>query len=258
MGGNGSLTIGAHHQRYDGLRSDGSRIRRRVLSTTKRIVCLANSRKFSGRCVAGREIVDGDAGRWVRPVSSRPSREVSEEERQYEDGSDPRLLDIIDVPLIDPCPDDYHTEDWRLDPRWYWTRVGRMTPADLLSFVDSSHALWINDASTFHGLNDKISIKKAETLQTSLALIRVPALQLRVFAPFATFGNPERRVQGCFEYAGVKYRLRITDPEYERRFLEEPDGDHDLAGAFLTVSISEPFEGYVYKLVAAVIEEHPA
>ena len=71
---------------------------------TKRILCLANSRKLSGRCVAGREIVNGMAAAWVRPVSNREHQEVSEYERQYEDGTDTSVLDIVDVPLIEPRP----------------------------------------------------------------------------------------------------------------------------------------------------------
>lgn len=61
------------------------------------IVCLANSRKHNGRCIAGIEIVDRQPEDWVRPVSSRAGAEVSEYERQYEDGSDPRVLDMIAV-----------------------------------------------------------------------------------------------------------------------------------------------------------------
>ncbi|MGH7707024.1 MAG: dual OB domain-containing protein, partial [Vulcanimicrobiaceae bacterium] len=35
----------------------------------KRIVCLANSRKLQGRCVAGRELQKNGPGAWIRPVS---------------------------------------------------------------------------------------------------------------------------------------------------------------------------------------------
>jgi len=54
------------------------------MSIVKRMVCLANSRKLNGRCVAGRELVAGQPTGWLRPVSEREHEEVSEYERQYE------------------------------------------------------------------------------------------------------------------------------------------------------------------------------
>ena len=74
------------------------------MPSVKRIVCLANSRKLSGRCIAGREFDGRRAGDWVRPVSDSEHEEVSQRERQYEDGSDPKVLDIIDVPLVEARP----------------------------------------------------------------------------------------------------------------------------------------------------------
>ena len=96
-------------------------------TTVKRIVCLANSRKYSGRCIAGKELLaDGRPGRWIRPVSARENEEVSEHERQFHDGSDPRLLDVMDVPLLNPLPKDYQQENWLLDPASYWEKVRRI------------------------------------------------------------------------------------------------------------------------------------
>lgn len=88
-----------------------------LVQVIKRMVCLANSRKrLAGRCVAGRVLENGQPTGWIRPVSNREHEEVSECERQYQDGSEPRLLDVIDVPLIESKPKGYQTENWLLDP----------------------------------------------------------------------------------------------------------------------------------------------
>ena len=81
------------------------------MSTIKRLVCLANSRKHHGRCIAGKNT---ENRKWIRPISSRPNGEGSEHERQYIDGSDPRVMDIMDVALLDPKPDSYQQENWRI------------------------------------------------------------------------------------------------------------------------------------------------
>jgi hypothetical protein len=72
----------------------------------KTIICLANSRKLTGRCVAGKEIIDNKIGAWIRPVSARPTGELSEEERRFPRGQDPKLLDVIKVPMIGARPMD--------------------------------------------------------------------------------------------------------------------------------------------------------
>ena len=226
-----------------------------MTTTFKRILCLANSRKMSGRCIAGKELLeDGRPGGWVRPVSHRDNQEVSEYERQYEDGGDPRVLDVIDVPLLSAQPKDYQQENWLLDPAYYWEKVHRVTPDEVARFTDPVAPLWINRYSTFNGQNDQIPGSVANSLDSSLRLIKVDGLELSVFRTGEDFGNPKRRVQGRFQYRGVDYRLWVTDPTYERRYLQQPDGDYPIGPGFVTVSLGEPYRGYSYKLIAAIIE----
>lgn len=185
--------------------------------TVKRIVCLANSRKLSGRCIAGKELLsDGAPGGWVRPVSARESEEVSEYERQYRNGSDPRVLDIIDVPVIRANPKAFQQENWLLDPERYWERVHSLANDDLERFIDPVAPLWINGYSAINGRNDRIPVDVANGLDSSLRLVSIAELELVVSQPGIDFGNYRRSVQGRFGYNGVDYWLRVTDPVYER------------------------------------------
>jgi hypothetical protein len=220
----------------------------------KRLVCLANSRKLNGRCVAGIELVEGGHSGWIRPVSAREHEEVSEYERQYEDGSDPRLLDVVDIPLLEPRPKDYQQENWLLDPQQYWQRVERLKWDDLDALSDPVYRLWVNGHSTYSGLNDRIPLAEACGVRNSLRLLRVDRLMLSVFKPGEAFGNSKRRVQCRFDHAGARYRLWVTDPIYERAYLAKADGDYQIGESFLTVSLGEPHQGACYKLVAALME----
>src|SRR5262245_39897877 len=125
------------------------------MSTLKRIVCLANSRKYMGRCVAGKELVGNTVGPWIRPVSVRPHEEVSCKERSYPDGSDPDVLDIIDVSLLRPRSRSHHSENWLLDPTTRWARAGRMSWSTVGALADHPAGLWLNTWSSYVGLHDR-------------------------------------------------------------------------------------------------------
>jgi hypothetical protein len=224
------------------------------MAVVKRLLCLANSRKLNGRCVAGIELSGNKRLGWIRPVSAREHEEVSEYERQYEDGSDPRVLDVMDVPLLEARPKGYQQENWLLDPDQYWQRVSRAGWSDLEPLADSMAPLWIDGNSTYNGRNDRIALAEAGGLTSSLRLVRVDRLTLSVFKPGEAFGNPKRRVQGRFVHHGTDYHLWVTDPGYEREYLLKPDGDYELGESFLTVSLGEPHDGACYKLVAAIME----
>jgi Dual OB-containing domain len=219
----------------------------------KRIVCLANSRKMSGRCVAGRELVNGVPGGWVRPVSGRPHEEVSLLEQQYQDGGAPQLLDIVDIPLAAARPGAHQPENWLLDPGFYWVKRGRFDAARLPELLDPPGPLWLNGVHTYNGRNDEIPTEQLGGLGGSLRFIWVPALRIQVFQPGIAFGDARRRVQAQFIYGQEEYRLWVTDPPVEERYLAFPDGVHELGASYLTVSVGEPFGARCYKLVAAVI-----
>jgi hypothetical protein len=224
------------------------------LAIIKRIVCLANSRKLNGRCIAGKELLGEQPVGWLRPVSAREHEEVSEYERQYSDGSDPQVLDIIKVPLLEARPRGYQQENWLLDPDQYWEKVGRARWTDLARLVDPLEPLWIDGSHTYNGLNDKVPLSQAGEIRSSLRFLHVEKITLSVFKPGEAFGNPKRRVQGRFRHGAKEYRLWVTDPRYERTYLAKPDGEYEVGETFLTISLGEPHNDACYKLIAALIE----
>ena len=220
----------------------------------KRIVCLANSRKLSGRCIAGPELVGDQPGAWIRPVSDRVNQEVSEQERQYKDGSNPKLLDIVDIPMLEYHPTDFQQENWLLDPKCYWEKVGKYSWEDLDQFSDIDGTLWRNGFGTSNGTNDHIPQQQASEEHCSLKLIHVNKVRLRVFVPGEDYGNNKRRVQAQFSFNNINYAIWVTDPDIERRYLKKEDGNYYMAESYLTISLGEPFKGNCYKLVAAILE----
>ncbi|MCY3693192.1 MAG: hypothetical protein OXI54_14440 [Chloroflexota bacterium] len=221
--------------------------------TVKRIVCLANSRKRGGRCVAGKNLLlDGRAGGWVRPVSFRKDEEVSERERFYIDGGDPQVLDIIDVPLLRPHPKTYQRENWLLDPNHQWAKAGQATWDDLYTMIDQEGPLWINGHSTQAGRNDRVPLAETLSIENSLRLIRVDALTVTVSEPLRPSADYPI-LRGSFGYHGEEYCFRITDPESEGGSVELQYGEYTVGERYLTVSLGEPFEGHAYKLIATII-----
>ena len=121
------------------------------------------------------------------------------------------------------------------------------------SLLDPPAPLWLNGIHTYNGRNDEIPTEWLPNLGGSLRFIWVPSLRIQVFQPRAAFGDARRRVQAQFSYGQVEYRLWVTDPPVEERYLAVPDGVHELGPSYLTVSVGEPFGDSCYKLVAAVI-----
>lgn len=224
-----------------------------IMAEVKRIVCLANSRKHSGRCVAGKEWNGGDPGSWIRPVSSRPTQEISMTEQRYQDGNLPTVLEIVDVGLLEAAPGTFQTENWLLDPASRWTRLGRLAFRDLEPFIDTPDKLWLNGYETIAGSNDRVPAAEAQALRGSLYLLKLAAVTISVFAPGADYGNPKKRVQAGFTYRGIEYRLWVTDLDIERAYRSREEGDYALGECYLTVSLGEVDKGFCYKLVAAVI-----
>lgn len=224
---------------------------------TRALVCLANSRKLSGRCVAGREWDGQKFGAWIRPVGPTQKGELGTE-RLYQGGKDPKLLDLIEVPLMSAAPVGYQSENHLVDTSRKWQHRGVITTQQLTAAVDKKKGpLWVNGQSTGNGQNDKLSSSVAKTQRNSLALVQPKQLVMKIDTEGKDFDNPRRKVRGEFQLDGERYVLAVTDPVIEAEFWKFKDGfSRSSESPILCISISEVFEkqNACYKLIAGVIE----
>ncbi len=84
-----------------------------------RIICLANSTRPGGRCIAG---IDIETEEWVRPVSRSINRAITWDMRNIE-GEEPQILDVIEIPLEDHGPDEGCQPENRLVKPGKWRKV---------------------------------------------------------------------------------------------------------------------------------------
>jgi len=220
---------------------------------SKTIVCFANSRKTGGRCVAGKEWRDGIPGEWVRPISQRTSHEMSIGECRYESGKVPGLLDIVDIEFDCHQPSSHQRENHRIDPGYYWQKQGRLSWPDLHQWVDDPGTLWTTGESSYSGHNNRISLERADG--TSLYLIAVESIRLMVGRKAPEYPDSKRAVRCGFHYQNLYYLMDVTDPVIERNYLAKSDNDYVINDPVLCISLGDEYQGYYYKLVAAIMFE---
>lgn len=229
------------------------------MAYVKRMVCLANSYKTNGLCIAGRELLANGFGGWIRPVSIRPTAEVSFMEYSYQNNRSPRILDIIDVPLLNPLPKQHQTENHLIDPSKPWVKVGELQWQQLVQIREQPPTLWINSGQTRDGSRfNCISQPEAATQNYSLVLIRPENFVVKVGS--STWeGRTKRTYHGGFTYNGIQYILRSTDPAVRSAFSGRDEGDYPMNDVYLCVSLTEAYaeDGRCHKLVAAVVKNPP-
>jgi len=228
------------------------------MSYTKRIVCLANSFKTGGLCIAGREVTDAGYGPWIRPVSSRPHEEVTYLEYRYADGSSPQLLDVVEVALQLPMPWKHQSENHLIDAKQPWVKRGAVAFHELPKLLEQPESLWPGSDHTATGVMNCVSVEDAARFSASLYLVEAQNFSVCV-AP-GLRGN--RAFYGEFSFRGQSYRLSVTDPQVRERYDSYSFGKYRLADrprVILCVSLTKPYEGdgRCHKLIASVFTEPP-
>jgi len=195
------------------------------------MICLANSRKLQGRCVAGLR-TDGQG--WIRPVAAVPMGTLHPGHYMLQNVTQPLLMDGTGWQLVfRPAPTEYD--------------------AVLRDSLDTGPGLLGNRGNRV----DYATL--AAMTAASLALVIPEQLQWNVTTNF----QGQRRTKARFRLSGAVYDLPITDPCWPSRLDHLPLGLYPVAAAnvaageflMLTVSLGEPtpWDNCRYKVVAGVI-----
>lgn len=224
------------------------------MAYSKTIVCLANSKKWKGLCVAGLELSSsGSAGEWIRPVSARADQEIQRSEIRYADGSYLDLLDVVSVPFLEPRPFAFQTENHLIVPGQPWVKTGTFSPKGLRALCSEPTALWSNGPRSYHGVNDKVPESAAAGFSHSLVLVEPKDLLIEVVLDYQN----QKQVRAHFRVGQTFYNCAVTDLKVEAEFIGREAGDQWTYGrsAVACISLTEKaLQGNHVKLVASIID----
>ena len=234
---------------------------------TFEIICLANSSKPGGRCIAG---LKTDSSGWFRPVSSIGNGALSWRNYSLDNGNEPQLFDIVRVSCSAHCSKCHQPENWVINGQ-SWEFVGLPSLEQIRKLLNPEVNKNSASPKLFGNLDRKIcySTFKQNPALSSLAIIKPYGLEWIV----ERFEN-EKKYKAKFLLGGFEYKLPVTDPIWKKHLssldenkysseqvIEELElKNFDPNNFLLTISLGEPFpsdavegEQFCYKLIAAVI-----
>ncbi len=240
------------------------------MSSPQRLLVLANSVKKGGRCVAGRvveHVFPLRLGPWIRPVSDAPDGTLDPRRHLGTACGEPLgVLDDVEVLLAEVRPGTGQPENWLLGPDPTWTRLGRVPEHRALAtqLREEPASVWWDRAA---GRSDRVrpDAPVLGQLDRSLVIVKPEQLEFRLERwHHPEYGqNHQPRATACFEYRDHRYELRVTDDCYTHEHFEGaypaedgPEHARVLPAAeplLLCVSLTEPFQGHHYKVVATIL-----
>lgn len=211
-----------------------------------RFVCLANSFKEGGRCLAGIEldnnnnpIIENGHPKWMRPICNTPHGEIHTHLVVHLN-----ILDVIEIDVTGyPEVRDYQSENVLFRENSIRV-VGTFNPDNLNPLCD--------DRSVIFGNRGKaVSEEAIGNLSYSLMLINTNQFEVieRTYDD-----NPDKhQVRLVFSYNAIHYDLPITDPFFIYKYQRNHDIMEDTIGMYLCLSLGVAFNHWYYKLVAGII-----
>lgn len=216
--------------------------------TRTHFLCLANSKKYGERCIAGTILSPDAQGRyhpvkeqgrpkWIRPVSWHDHGQVPADWVRHIS-----VGDIVEVEPVRACPRGYQSENVLfVKDSLQVVRRADLSAAHLDQLAEEA-------ADGILGNQEKYAVEaEVAHLGRSLVLVRAQGPE----AYFSTPYNTKPRLR--FRHGGAVYDLPMTDVNFFDRMQENPHLLEGMGSVFVTVSLGVCFEGKYYKLAAGVI-----
>ena len=215
----------------------------------KYFICLANSYKRGGRCIAGIEVVPNSNTRWkiVRnddgiPSWIRPIAKTTYGEIPNYVGESIKVLSIVKLTNVVPCPEMAHTENVHYSCMEQCDDNIMHESSVINQLVDTKHQ------SLFHNKRRAVSAEMLAGINYSLMLIHPDKA-----SAYIDENREKSKNRMKFTYYDVEYDFPITDPAFLDEFKREPERYADIPNVYLAISLGLEFEGWHHKLVAGVI-----
>ena len=212
-------------------------------------ICLANSYKRGGRCIAGVEIeIDSsnhwivkrntdESPKWIRPIAQTTEYgEIPEGEAHFLP-----LLSVVRLTDIVPCPQMAHSED--VYYKQIYT-IGKVPSHSVIlsKLTDDIHPI------LFYTTDYSISIDTYAQGDHSLMMVHPEGFSFHL--------DPSKnraKYFMIFNYNGVVYDFPVTDPYFYQYIEQHPDALDNLLDVYITLSLGLEYEGRHHKLIAAMI-----
>lgn len=218
----------------------------------KLFICLANSKKYNQRCIAGIELEKSSrkgytyqiAKRaanpiWIRPVSDSEHGEVSSELVDHIN-----LLDIVEINVTAVAPQGYQSENVLFDNR-------RLRVVDKIDKIETLiDRLLTVDVPTLFG-NTERSVHVNDVGQIDHSLVLIKPSDVHMYETTSVKGNPQ--IRASFTYGTIRYNLPVTDIDFEEKFNQNPNILQACTHIYFTVSLGVEFNEQHYKLIAGIL-----
>jgi len=209
-----------------------------------KLLCLANSKKEGGRCVAGILLDENDIPEikdnepiWIRPICKARNGQVPNE---LCDSVLP--LDIIELDKTEIVGKGYQSENTTFDEKQI-TVVGKATNKILNNLYSSTELIFGNKGKAVH--EDKIN-----ELDHSLILIKSSTFKI-IEKKYPN--NTKIQIRLEFVYNGNSYDLPVTDIDFLNKYNQNKNLLKNKASIDIVLSLGGVHMTWYNKLVATII-----